>query len=132
MTRQLKIRLIAAGVFVAYLVAALVFTLVFKPHGAVLWVLWIVLSLLGIGSAALILWYYREPASSVGGAAPDDMLAVLAAAKAKLASTKVNGRRRTLRTMPTVLVVGPRGSAKTSIIVRSGVEAELLAGDVFC
>src|SRR5690348_3844636 len=33
--------------------------------------------------------------------------------------------------MPTVLVVGPRGSAKTSIVVRSGIEAELLAGDVF-
>ena len=129
MTRRTKIWLIAAGVFVLYLLLALVFTLVFKPHGVTLWVLWIALTLLGAFSAALILWYFREPASS--GAAPDDLVAVLGAAKAKLASTKAAGHRLSLRNMPAVLVVGARGSAKTSVVVRSGIEPELLAGDVF-
>ena len=130
MTRQTKIWLIAAGVFLLYLVAAIAFTLAFKPHGSTLWVLWIALTLLGVASAGLIVWFFREPASS-GSAPADELLVALRAAKAKLATTKVGGRTLSPRSMPAVLVVGARGSAKTSVVVRSGIEAELLAGDVF-
>src|SRR4029079_6857468 len=54
----------------------------------------------------------------------------LTAAEKKLATAKV-APSGALGKLPVVLVLGTPGSTKTSSVVRSGLEAELLIGDVF-
>ena len=51
-------------------------------------------------------------------------------AESRLASSEL-GRKATLAGMPVFLIVGREGSAKTSAIVQSGLDPELLAGNVF-
>ena len=128
MTRRAKTWLIAVGVFAAYLVVAALAVLVFHLHGKALWVTVILLALLGLASAATTLWLFRD---QLGTSAPDSPIArldaTLAAARAKLASaTRIN--KPTFGALPVVLVLGPDGSTKTTTIVRSGLEPELLAG----
>src|SRR5919197_1368263 len=58
------------------------------------------------------------------------LLVTCAAARRQLASARLTGGT-TIGKFPLVLLVGPEGSAKTTIVVRSGLEPELLAGEVF-
>jgi len=60
----------------------------------------------------------------------EDIDVAIAAAQARLAaSTTARGAR--IGAQPLVLVLGPPGSTKTTVVVRSGLEPELLAGEVF-
>lgn len=126
MTRQKKIWLIAAATLVVYIVAGFALGAAFHLGGGRLWLLRLGLTAFGVLSAAIIVWFFRAPAT----AAPrDDLDAAFAGARERL--TAARGRRASLNTMPAMLVLGPRDSAKTSAVVRSQLEPDLLAGDVF-
>jgi type VI secretion system protein ImpL len=89
---------------------------------------------LGVATAAVVHWLLRKkaaskPAAAVAGPA-GDVDAILAAAQAQLARAKVT-KNASLAALPTVIVAGPEGSAKTTAVVRSGIGPELLAGEVF-
>jgi type VI secretion system protein ImpL len=88
---------------------------------------------LGAIAAAVVHWILRKKAASKPSAATGpgaEIETTLAAAEAQLARAKVT-KNPSLAALPTIIVAGPEGSAKTTAVVRSGVNPELLAGEVF-
>ena len=131
MKKPTKIWLVAVGAFVAYLVLAAVVTYLLRLPSRSAWVLFGVLAALGLISAGIILWYMRDQLRAPKAGTPADGIdATLAAARAQLAASKKLAKPK-YGTLPVVLVLGPEGSTKTTTIVRSGLEPELLAGDVY-
>lgn len=86
------------------------------------WVLRIAFVLLGLVLAGALLWYLRpqdqEPVLDPG----DDVLLAIGGARSRLP-------RGSFASRAMVLVLGPEGSAKTTVISRSGGDPELLAGE---
>ncbi|MDQ3948931.1 MAG: hypothetical protein M3282_01160 [Gemmatimonadota bacterium] len=89
---------------------------------------------LGVIAAGVVHWILRKKAASKPAAAASgpagDVDAILAAAQAQLARAKVT-KNPSLAALPTVIIAGPEGSAKTTAVVRSGMNPELLAGEVY-
>jgi len=102
----------------------------------------VVAAIVGVLVAGLYIWMqFRSYAAGIrpssrggdgkeapGGADEIDLL--IRDAEARLAASRL-GRGARLSQLPVVLVVGPPGSAKTTSILNSGLEAELLAGQVY-
>jgi type VI protein secretion system component VasK len=135
MTRRTKIWIIAGVVLLLYVVAAIAAGRLLNLGGRDAWIFRGGLTLLGILSAALIVWFFRDR-TPAGPATPEARLAaeveqVFAAARAQLAAAKAGGQKDArFAKLPVVLVFGPQGSTKTTSVVRSGLDAELLGGDV--
>lgn len=131
MKQPTKTWLIALGVFGAYLVLAGVVAFALKLQGSKLWLLVGALALLGLLSAGLLLWYLRDTLRPPKVGTPASGIdALIAAARAQLGA-KRGGGLPNVGSLPVLLVVGPHGSTKTTAVVRSGLDPELLAGDVF-
>lgn len=93
----------------------------------------LMLLIIGIAAAGVLIWYLlgREkgrPALPPG--VGDDIDAAIATARNRLAASKV-GDKGAMAKLPLLLWLGPEGSAKTTAIVRAGLEPDLLAGEVF-
>ena len=135
MTRRTKIWIIAALVLLLYIVAAIVAGRLLHPTGGGAWLLRGGLTLLGLISAAVIIWFFRDK-TPAGPATPEARLSaeveqVLNTARAQLAAAKPEGTKDArFAKLPVVLVFGPPGSTKTTVVVRSGLEPETLAGEV--
>jgi type VI secretion system protein ImpL len=88
----------------------------------------------GVLAAGVVHWMLRKKAGSVPAAAASgpgaEIDAILTAAQAQLARAKVT-KTPSLAALPVVIIAGPDGSAKTTAIVRSGMNPELLAGEVY-
>ena len=87
---------------------------------------------LGLVAAVAVLWYLwpdAGPAQQAPGRSRDDLDTLLDAAREKLRAAPA-GTRRALADTATVIVFGPEGSAKTTAVMQSGLEPELLAGAV--
>jgi type VI secretion system protein ImpL len=93
------------------------------------------LLLLGLIAGLLIFLLMRArakkklPADGAANAGPDDLDLAVAAARSRLASAR-KGSAAKLGQLPLVLFLGPNGSTKTTAIVNSGLDPELLAGEV--
>jgi type VI secretion system protein ImpL len=132
MKRSTKTWLIALGVFAAYVVVAVILAFALRLHGAKLWQLIIAFVLFGLISAGILLWFMRDTLREPKPGTPASGIdAILAAARAALVSKRGGGATPNFGAMPALLVIGPQGSTKTTTVVRSGLEPELLAGDVF-
>ena len=97
------------------------------------WVLRGGLWLLGLTAAAIafIFWRKKRPKPAVEGASPakDDITFLMREANQRLASSaKLRGGGSTLARLPLVLILGESGSTKTTAVVKSGLNAELVAG----
>jgi type VI secretion system protein ImpL len=131
MKQTTKTWLVVIAVFLVYVLIAIGVSVALKLHGGVLW--GVVLGLIAAGfiSSWLVYRFLRSdqpPAPSGPPAGSPE--AVLAAARAQLVSARhvVNPK---FGSLPVLLVLGPENSAKTTMVVRSGLDPELLAGDVF-
>ncbi len=109
--------------------------------GGDLWILRGGLALIGFVVAAAYIWYQLknvmprrkagESAPSGGATGGDGELDLLVReAESRLAASAL-GRKASIANLPVILFVGREGSAKTSAVVHSGLEPELLAGHVF-
>ena len=58
----------------------------------------------------------------------DHLAAAFRSARKRLAASSRTGKK-SLSHLPAVLVLGPRGAAKTTVVVQSGLDPELLAGE---
>src|ERR1041384_5879855 len=92
------------------------------------------LALIGIGIAAAVVWWRRSRQQAQGGAGEpidpsNEIDALIRNAESRLAAAKVPQGSR-ISNFPLIFLVGEPGSAKTSVLVNSGLEAELLAGQV--
>ena len=99
------------------------------------------LSVIGaLGAAAVYWWKSRQQAKaeagSTDGAASsdtgsgDETDVLIKDAEARLAAAKVGGGAG-IGNLPLVFVLGDQGSTKTSVVLNSGLEPELLAGQVY-
>ena len=104
-------------------------------HGVSLVVFVVVILLLGIAAAATILILHfrakkdKEIAGDVSdGGANSDLDLLLNDANRKLRESQLGAK--TLDLVPLLYILGDRGSAKTTLIARSGLDQELIAGAV--
>jgi type VI secretion system protein ImpL len=103
-------------------------------QGTELWVVRIAISALGAIASLLVyllLARRQRAAAAAAGGTPsrDDIDLAVAAAEKRLASAGAAGKK-SLRQMPVLLVLGPAGSAKTTVLHHSGLEPEHLAGEI--
>lgn len=114
--------IIAAAVLLFFLVVLVVLERTMALDTVSRWVLRIGLVLLGLVAAGAIVWFLRpqdqEPVLDPG----DDVLLAIGAARGRLP-------RGSFASRAMVLLLGPEGSAKTSLVARSGGDPQLLAGD---
>lgn len=121
----------AGGAYVTYAAVCWITSNLLGLRGADAWVLRVALWLVGLIVGGIVLWILagRAPkGDATATAGVDELDAPLRAAEARL---KDAGARSGARGMPLLVVVGPAGSTKTTSVVYSGLEPELLAGEVF-
>lgn len=107
-------------------------------HGADVWILRGVLALLGIIGACVAFWYqYKlnksKEASAEGeaeGTSTDDLDALVREAIRRLKQSTL-GRGTDLSSLPIVFVLGDSGATKTTVLIHSALDPELLAGQVY-
>ncbi|MCZ6856924.1 MAG: hypothetical protein O7F70_02885, partial [Gemmatimonadetes bacterium] len=92
------------------------------------WLIRALLWVLGLVAAAMVVSVLAKSASQSSSLSPveDELERAFATSKERLKPTG-----HTVATLPVVLLLGPEGSTKTSTIVQSGFEPDLLAGEVF-
>ena len=107
-------------------------------HGSEVWILRGVLALLGALGAAVALWYQYKirKAQQVSGAeesqetSTDDLDTVVREAIRRLKNSTL-GRGTDLSNLPIVFVLGDPGATKTTVLIHSALDPELLAGQVY-
>jgi len=108
-----------------------------KLSGSDLWILRGALALVGLIAAASVLWFYRrskdngEGGAAGGGAGANDELDLLVHEATRRLRNSSLGSSASLGKLPLIFVLGEPGSIKTSSIVNSGLEPELLAGQAY-
>src|ERR1700688_1722812 len=96
------------------------------------------MSALGLSSAALFYYFQRRAeqrgqgsgaaSGGSGASGPNETDPLIRDASARLAQSKAGAG---IANLPMIFVIGDRGTAKTSTILQSGIEPELLAGQVY-
>ncbi len=122
---------LAAGIaLLIYLAMAWVLGNVLHLSSTNFYILFTILAFLGVAAAVVFVWYKsrraQQASSQDGAQAPtqgdDEIDALIRDAEARLAKgAKLSG-------LPLVFVIGETGSTKTSTILHSGLDPELLAG----
>lgn len=103
--------------------------------GADAYVIWAVLSVIGIIAAAAFVWWKSRrdaaelPAEGAAETGSDEIDQIVREAEAKLSAAKAAGGAG-IGNLPLIFVIGEGGATKTSVVLRSGLEPELLAGQV--
>ncbi len=129
---------VTGGILLAYLVLAWFLGSWLPLHGSDLWILRGGLAFIGLVGAGTFLWFHRksEAARAGGGgepadsSSPADIDLLVHEALGRLKSSTL-GRGATLRNLPLVFLVGDSGSTKTTTILHSALDPELLAGHVY-
>jgi type VI secretion system protein ImpL len=127
----MKPALLAAGV-VVWIGLAVALAKLLKLHGADFWILVAGLALIGIIGAAAVWWFTRN--KTVGAAEPmdekDQLEQLFREAETRLAKSRL-GSGAKLSTLPVFFVMGERGSTRTTTVLHSGLDPELIAGQVY-
>jgi type VI secretion system protein ImpL len=132
-----KIILITAPVTLAYLILAWFTGNFLRLQGTNLWIWRIALSLIGIAAAAVVVWFLankkKEEERAAAGAEEEaqeggDEIAVLIREAEKKLSTGQLEKGARIGNLPAILLLGEAGGAKTSTVLNSALEPELLAG----
>ena len=129
---------VTGGVLLAYLVLAWFLGLWLHLHGSDLWILRGGLAFLGVVGAGIFLWFHHKGRAAQGSAAGEpadssgtaDIDLLVHEALRRLKGSTL-GRGATLRNLPLVFLVGDSGSTKTTTVLHSALDPELLAGHVY-
>ena len=127
--------LVTGAVLVVYLVLVWFLGTWLNLRGADLWIFRGVLAVLGLVGAGVSLWfYYRNKKAAEGMGEPargpaQDVDLVIHDAVRRLRSSSQAGA--SLSKSPVIILIGEPGSTKTTTIVNSGLDPELLAGQVY-
>ena len=127
--------LITVLIFLLYL--ALVIGAGFALHftGGKLVIFCVVLGLLGALTAAFVLWYLHKldpPSEGDDSNSPDvlNLKTLLASADERIRQARRTGIK-SMASLPLVYVIGDENSAKTQTVLQSGLDAELIAGNIY-
>lgn len=134
MSTKARLWLITSLTLFLFLVATLVVRAVVQPAGGAAWMVLGGLAALGLTATGIVhrflslRWKDRIRREKIA-AREDQISHAFTAARKRLAAS---GRAESpkIGALPLVLLLGPQGSTKTTAVVRSGLEPELLAGEV--
>jgi type VI secretion system protein ImpL len=134
----MNIYLVTGLVLLAYLVLVWLSGGMLHLQGSSLWIWRIGLSIIGIAGAGVFLWFKRkeqkrlagDASGDTAGQAHEEIDSLIRAAESKLAAARIEGGAK-LGNLPAIFLIGEAGSTKTSIMIHSGLEPELIAGQVF-
>jgi type VI secretion system protein ImpL len=123
---------IAAILFIVWLVLAWFTGTWLHLHGSSLWILRGSLAFIGLLAFVLLIWWFivrdREHGDMGSpGAGGDEIDALIREAETRLQASKL-GKSASVGNLPLFLVLGETGSAKTSVVIHSGLEPELVSG----
>src|ERR1700735_812902 len=130
---------LATGVILlAYLVLVWFLGGWLRLHGSDIWILRGGLAFVGLIAAASFLWFYRKSKADEAGTetqsaqvpGTDDIDLVVREAVRRLKSSTL-GRGANLGNLPLVFVLGDSGATKTTTVIHSALDPELLAGHVY-
>lgn len=128
---------VTGGILLAYLVVVWLLSARLPLHGSERWILLGGLVLIGLLGAGTVLWFRRrgraKEVGQSGGPEPSgiaDIDLLVQEALRRLKASPV-GRGATLRSLPLVFLVGDSGATKTTTILHSALDPELLAGHVY-
>src|SRR6266480_2703819 len=121
-------------VLLAYLALVWILGGVLQLKSPDIWVFRVGLALIGIGAAAAFIWWRRARRTSAGETAEpvdtsNEIDVLMRDAEGRLAAARVPKGSR-IANFPLIFLVGENGAAKTSVLVNSGLEAEMLAGQI--
>ena len=94
------------------------------------------LALIVLAAAGVVAWFLlHKRKTAAAGSGPkavrgDQLDLILREAEAKLASAQLGPGTR-INNLPVYVLIGPGGAGKTTAVVQSGLEPELLAGEVY-
>jgi type VI secretion system protein ImpL len=132
-----KIILITAAVLVVYCILAFFTGNLIGLQGSKLWILRTALWVLGLAAAGIVVWFFwnkkkQEQAEEYaeGGGAGDDIDHLVRDAEMRLAASRI-AKGAQLGDLPAIFLIGETSSAKTTTLVNSGLDPELLAGQVY-
>lgn len=125
----------AGAALVGYLILAWIVGSALHLDASRFYLLFSILAVLGISATGVFLWFWkRNRGKTAPGAGPvekdDEIDALVREAENRLASSNL-AKGAKLANLPMVFVVGDAGSTKTSTILHSGLDPELLAGSVY-
>lgn len=129
MTRNVKLGLILGTVVVIFMIITWFIGSALGESPGQDWLFRILLWTMVLVAAGFSFWWFaKSGAEATGGrsAVENQLETTFATARNRLKPTGT-----TLANVPLVLVLGPEGSTKTTAIVRSGLEPDLLAGEIF-
>ena len=129
MSRNAKLWLISGASLVIFMIIAWFVGSALGASAGEEWLVRVLLWILGLLATGLIVWVLAKSGAGSGdglSAAEDELETTFATSKNRLKHTGT-----TLATVPVVLVLGPEGSTKTTVVIHSGLEPDLLAGEVF-
>jgi type VI secretion system protein ImpL len=131
MRRSPKVWLFTALIAVSFNFIGIVVPRLIGLEGTQLWVLRGGLWFLGlIATILMFIWTSSKWKATPREASDADEIDItMAAARTRLAEARGKAAAR-FGNLPLMVVVGPIGSAKTTVVSRSGMEPELLAGEV--
>jgi type VI secretion system protein ImpL len=124
---------IAAVALIVWLVLAWFIGSWLHLQGSSLWILRNALALIGVAAFIIVIWWFRvkdkerAEMTPAGGAAGDEIDILVREAEMRLQASQL-GRSARIGSLPLYLILGETGSAKTSVVLHSGLEPELLAG----
>jgi type VI secretion system protein ImpL len=127
---------IAALIFIVYV--ALVVTAGFLLHfeGTKLLLFCLILTLIGAAALAIVLWYLHsitptaDPIEAANSADSGNLDALIRDANQKLKQAG-RGGAKSLAQMPVIYIVGDENAAKTQTVLQSGLDPELIAGQIY-
>ncbi len=123
---------IAAILFIGWLVLAWFTGSWLHLQGSRLWILRGSLAFIGLLALILLIWWFirrdkERGEMGVAGPGGDEIDALIREAEKRLQASKL-GKSASVGSLPLYLVLGETGSAKTTVVMHSGLEPELLAG----
>ncbi|MBL0158442.1 MAG: hypothetical protein IPP47_15260 [Bryobacterales bacterium] len=133
----MKYYVASAGALIGYLVLAWVTgAMMLHLEGTRLYWFWGILGMIGI--TGWVVWTIfvervkrsQEPAADSAAGGGDEVDTLVREAEARLAASS-SAKGAKLSNLPVVFVLGATGSTKTTTLLNSGLDAELLAGQVY-
>ncbi len=133
MTRRTKIWLFSSLGLLVWMILTWLLGKLLDLDGSDFWILVLGMWALGLLAAGTLVWYFlRELRDKEGPPPPgqgDDIDNAIATARSRLVTAKYAEKSR-LSQLPMIIALGPVGSAKTTVLTRSGLDPDLLAGEV--
>jgi type VI secretion system protein ImpL len=128
--------LVTGAILLVYLVLTWFVGTWMHPPGTGIWILRGGLALIGLIASGVFLWFHHKAKAeeaggeSASGKTGDDLDVLVHEAVQRLKSSTL-GRGANLRNLPLIFLLGETGSTKTTTIIHSALDPELLSGHVY-